>query len=101
MKQKTFNEKCYEKLMKVPRGKVTTYAEIARALKTKAYRAVGSAMKKNTNTPHIPCHRVVKSNGRVGEYNEGTQKKIKLLEAEGHIIKNNKIQNFKEKLYKF
>ena len=99
--KKTFNEKCYEKLMKVPHGRVTTYAEIARALKTKAYRAVGGAMKKNTNAPRVPCHRVVKSNGDVGEYNEGTHKKIKLLEREGHIIKNNKVQNFKEKLYKF
>jgi methylated-DNA-[protein]-cysteine S-methyltransferase len=101
MKQKKFNEKCYAQLMKVPRGQITTYSEIARALNTKAQRAVGSAMKKNTNAPNTPCHRVVKSNGDIGEYNEGTQKKIKLLESEGLTIKNNKIQNFKEKLYKF
>jgi alkylated DNA nucleotide flippase Atl1 len=44
---KIFAEKCYDILKKVPSGKVTTYKEIAHALNSKAYRAVGSAMNKN------------------------------------------------------
>ena len=43
----SFNEKCYKILRKVPKGKVTTYGEIARKLNSKAYRAVGNAMNKN------------------------------------------------------
>lgn len=101
MREKIFSEKCYAQLMKVPRGQITTYGEIARSLKTKAYRAVGFAMKKNNNAPRVPCHRVVKSNGDVGEYNLGRVEKIRLLEGEGHKIDNNKIRNFEEKLYKF
>lgn len=43
----SFSECCYNLLKKVPKGKVTTYKELARALKSKAYRAVGNAMNKN------------------------------------------------------
>ena len=55
----SFNQKCYALLQKVPQGKVTTYKEIAKALKTKAYRAVGNAMSKNEKLIVIPCHRVI------------------------------------------
>ena len=95
-----FNEKCYNLLQKVPKGKVTTYREIAHALNTKAYRAVGNAMHKNPHAPKVTCHRVVKSNGGIGGYTEGTKNKIKLLRKEGIIIKNNKI-DLKKYLYKF
>ena len=44
-----FNDKCFELISEVPKGKVTTYKEIARVLHTKAYQAVGSAMAKNNN----------------------------------------------------
>ena len=96
-----FKEKCYELLLQVPRGRITTYGEIAKKLGTKAYRAVGRAMKENTNAPQVPCHRVVKSCGDIGEYNRGQKEKIKLLKGERIKIKDNKIINFKEKLYKF
>lgn len=101
MKITSFSEQCYQLLRKVPKGKVTTYKEIARELKSKAYRAVGSAMKKNANAPTIPCHRVVKSNGELGGYAFGAKKKIKLLKKEGVLIKNNKIINFEDKLFCF
>ena len=61
-----FYEKCYTILRKVPKGKVTTYREIARALNSKAYQAVGSAMHNNPYSPEVPCHRVVNSNGNLG-----------------------------------
>ena len=51
-----FNERCYELLKLIPEGKVTTYREMARALDSKAWRAVGSAMAKNKNLFIIPCH---------------------------------------------
>jgi len=89
--KKSFNERCYDVLRKVPRGKVTTYKEIARKINSKAYRAVGNAMNKNPYAPRVPCHRVVKSNGEVGGFASGTKKKIKMLRKEGIEIKNNKI----------
>ena len=87
---KNFNEKCYELLRKVPRGKVVTYKEIARALNSKAYRIVGRAMKKNKNRK-ISCYKVVKSNGEIGGFNRGIKEKIRLLRKDGIIIKNNKV----------
>ena len=90
--KKSFNEKCYEKLKRVPRGKVTTYREIARSLKKEAYRAVGNAMNKNPYAPKVPCHRVIKSNGEIGGFASGTKNKIKMLKSEGIQIKNGKIE---------
>lgn len=101
MKQSSFNERCYDILLKVPRGKVTTYKILAKALKSKAYRAVGNAMNKNPYAPRVPCHRVVNSNGFVGGFASGTKKKIEMLKKEGIEIKENKIINIKKYLYKF
>lgn len=89
--EKSFNERCYEILKRVPKGKITTYKEIAKALKSKGYRAVGNAMNKNPYAPEVPCHRVVKSSGEIGGFAHGTKKKIEMLEKEGIEIKNNKI----------
>ncbi len=89
--KKSFNERCYQLLMKIPRGKVTTYKEIAKKLKTKAYRAVGNAMNKNPNSPKVPCHRVINSNGNLGGYAFGLKNKIQILKKEGIEIKDNKI----------
>ena len=58
-----FSEKVYFLTKKVPKGRVTTYKELAKKLKTKAYRAVGQALKCNPYAPKVPCHRVVKSVG--------------------------------------
>lgn len=98
---KTFNERCYALLTKVPKGKVTTYKEIAKALHSKAYRAVGNAMNKNPFAPKVPCHRVVNSNGFVGGYAYGTKKKIQMLENEGIKIGNGKVYEFDKFLFKF
>ncbi len=64
-----FHKKVYKKLMNVPYGKTVTYAELARmAGNPKASRAVGSAMAKNPLPLIIPCHRVIKSNGEIGNF---------------------------------
>ena len=96
----SFSQKFYKLLRKVPRGKVTTYKEIARVLKTKAYRAVGNAMNKNPYAPGVACHRVVKSSGEVGGFASGTRKKISMLRKEGIKIVNGNI-DLKKYLYKF
>ena len=80
----TFNEKCYDLISQIPAGSISTYKEVAKALNTKAYRAVGSAMAKNPNPIIVPCHRVIRSDGGVGGYSGpgGIRKKIKLLRSE-------------------
>jgi methylated-DNA-[protein]-cysteine S-methyltransferase len=87
----SFYEKCYNVLRRVPKGKITTYKEIARALNSGAYRAVGTAMNKNPYAPIVPCHRIINSNGKLGGFSSGLKNKIKLLKSEGIEIKNNKI----------
>lgn len=51
---KTFAEKIYDLLRTVPKGRVTTYKQLANALGTKAYRGVGQAMKRNPYAPEVP-----------------------------------------------
>lgn len=96
-----FNERCYELLKLIPKGKVTTYKELATALNTNAWRAVGSAMAKNQNLFVIPCHRVVRSNGSVGEYALGTDKKVDILIEEGVAITNGKVTELNSVLHTF
>ena len=71
-------------LAKVPYGRTTTYAELARAVgNPKAVRAVGSACATNPLPLLIPCHRVLRSDGQLGGYRGGVQAKRYLLELEG------------------
>lgn len=97
-----FSKKVLNLTKKIPKGKITTYKIIAEKLKTKAYRAVGLALKNNKTPIIIPCHRVVNSNGTIGGYKgiKNNKEKIRLLQKEGIKIKNNKIINFKERLYR-
>src|SRR3989344_1945752 len=84
--KKTFFTKVYDVVKKIPKGKVLTYKQVARlAGNSKAYRAVGSAMRKNPDIKTIPCHRVVGSDGAMHGYSagQGISTKIKLLKKEG------------------
>jgi O-6-methylguanine DNA methyltransferase len=96
-----FQKKIYEALKKVPKGKVTTYQDLAHTIGSKAYRAVGSAMRKNPFAPVVPCHRVINTDGSIGNFSgkDGVKGKIKMLREEGIIIINNKI-DLKKFLYK-
>jgi len=96
-----FNERCYLLLGKIPAGKVTTYKEMARALGTNAWRAVGTAMAKNHHLISVPCHRVVRSDGTVGQYALGTNKKSELLGNEGVEVVNGKVTNLDKYLFRF
>lgn len=78
-----FEKKVYAVVQKIPRGRVATYAAIARAAgRPQAARAVGNALNKNF-LRSVPCHRVVRSDGAVGGYNRGAAGKIRLLRREG------------------
>ncbi|MDP4038784.1 MAG: MGMT family protein [bacterium] len=82
-----FKDKVLEVVKNIPRGKTLTYSRVAKlAGRPKAYRAVGNILNKNYD-PKIPCHKVVKSNGKIGGYNRGVNKKIKLLLKEGVSLK--------------
>ncbi len=79
----TFSQKVYAVVRKIPRGKTLTYKEVAKkAGKPNAYRAVGNILNKNYD-PKIPCHRVVRSDGKIGDYNRGMKQKMELLKNEG------------------
>ena len=98
----SFSQKIWQACRKIPRGRVSTYLEIARFIQNpKAVRAVGSALNQNPFTPKVPCHRVVKSDGCVGGFARGTRQKIKLLKKEGIKIRNGKIMDFEKVLFKF
>ena len=97
----SFSDRCYKLVSLIPKGKVSTYTEIANALNSKGYRAVGNAMAKNPNLISIPCHRIVKSNSMVGGYVLGTNKKVKLLKREGVAVRNGKIVDFDNIIYRF
>lgn len=83
-----FQEQVYRIVKKIHPGRVMTYQEVAKAIhKSRAYRAVGNALNKNTD-PEIPCHRVIRSDGEIGGYRNGTKKKIELLRKEERVILN-------------
>jgi len=87
-----FRAHVLELVSKIPRGKVTTYKELARALGCpKACRAVGNALARNPHPRKIPCHRVVRSDGRLGGYKFSLEQKARLLIEEGIRIEKGKI----------
>lgn len=85
-KNKTFTEKVKEVVAKIPKGKVMTYKEVAiKAGNPGASRAVGTIMAGNYD-PKVPCHRVIRTDGKIGNYNRGGEKaKQELLIMEGAI----------------
>jgi methylated-DNA-[protein]-cysteine S-methyltransferase len=89
-------------LLDVPKGQITTYGELAKAVGLKnGQRVVGKIMNKNPYPVIIPCHRVVMSTGKIGGYAYGEQIKINLLNDEGIQIKNGKIIDLKNRMYRF
>ena len=80
-----FQIKVWSYLKKIPKGKVKTYLEVAKAIrKPKAFRAVANAVGKNPYPPKIPCHRVIRSDGGLGGYSGrgGIKTKLRLLRSE-------------------
>jgi methylated-DNA-[protein]-cysteine S-methyltransferase len=89
-----FSDRVYDACRMIPKGRVSTYGSIAKALgKSKASRAVGQALRHNPYAPEVPCHRVIASDGRLhgfdGKFNNA--EKAKLLRSEGIEIRDNKV----------
>ncbi len=97
----TFQKRVYRLCTQIPYGKVSTYKAIGEALRSSGhiYRAVGAALHHNPFAPHVPCHRVVCSNGGIGGFATGCQHKINLLKKEGISVKNKIILDFEKKLF--
>jgi methylated-DNA-[protein]-cysteine S-methyltransferase len=74
-------QKIYKKLNQVPKGKVITYKELAKAVNSRAYRYVGTCMANNNDPKLFPCYKVIRSDGQIGNYSAygGIKKKIELL----------------------
>lgn len=80
-----FKDRVLNVVLKIPKGKTLSYREVAeKAGSPKAFRAVGNILNKNYD-PKIPCHRVIKSNSEIGEYNRGKKLKVKKLKVERAI----------------
>lgn len=87
----SFSEKVWHVVCAIPKGHVLSYAAVAkRAGFSGAARAVGTLMKKNFD-PERPCHRVIRSDGGLGEYNRGTLAKARFLRSEGVVIRNHRV----------
>ena len=90
LKGTKFQLKVWNYLKKIPKGKVKTYTDVAKAIgKPLAVRAVANAIGKNPYSPKIPCHRVIRSDGSLGGYSGkgGIQQKRRLLIYEKVFIK--------------
>lgn len=86
-RKRGFRESILDVVRGIPKGETMSYGEVARrAGFPGAARAVGSLMKRNVD-PGIPCHRVIRTDGRPGEYNRGGEDaKRKLLHQEGVVL---------------
>ncbi|HWH15975.1 MAG TPA: MGMT family protein [Candidatus Paceibacterota bacterium] len=86
MQKTTFADLVRDAVRQIPKGETRTYGEVAAAIgRSGAARAVGTVMKGNYD-PAVPCHRVVRSDGKVGAYNRGgSREKERLLRAEGAL----------------
>jgi O-6-methylguanine DNA methyltransferase len=80
--EKSFRDRVFAIVKTIPAGKTLTYKEVAiRAGNPRAYRAVGNILHTNYD-PKIPCHRVVRSDGKTGGWNRGADEKALLLKGE-------------------
>ncbi len=86
-----FQMRVYAATRQIPRGRVTTYGELARQIGCRSARAVGQALRVNPYAPEVPCHRVVAADGSLGGFfgsraEEELARKRALLEAEGVVF---------------
>ena len=89
LKGTKFQIKVWKYLSTIPKGKLRTYSQVAKAInKPKSVRAVANAVGKNPYAPKIPCHRVIRSDGSLGGYSGkgGINTKRKLLKSEGILL---------------
>jgi methylated-DNA-[protein]-cysteine S-methyltransferase len=102
-KGKIDRELVYSLAKQIPRGKVTSYGELAAAIgRPEASRAIGSIMHVNPYAPIVPCHRVVHKDGQIGGFGDkrGVALKIELLAAEGVSVEGGTIVDFSKVYFK-
>jgi O-6-methylguanine DNA methyltransferase len=87
----SFAQKVWAVTARIPRGRVATYADLARSLKSTGYRAVGQALHRNPYAPGVPCHRVVGSDGRLTGFAKGLAAKRRLLQEEGILFRGSRV----------
>lgn len=94
--------KMYRLLTTIPKGMVTTYGDLARALGNGGLsRAVGHWLTVNEDPDGIPCYKVVASSGALGGYNGGLPAKIRRLKKDGITVRAGKIVDFAQRRYRF
>jgi methylated-DNA-[protein]-cysteine S-methyltransferase len=87
-----FSESILKALLKIKPGEITTYSDLAKSINSKAYRAVGGVLRNNALPLIVPCHRVVKKDGKLGGFmgkmdkDWQTNLKRSLLKIEGNVI---------------
>ena len=89
LKGTKFQIKVWKYLVKIPKGRVKTYKQVAIGInRPNAARAVANACGKNPYSPKVPCHRVIRSDGALGGFSApgGTKTKKKLLKKEGFLL---------------
>ncbi|WP_277632843.1 MGMT family protein [Avrilella dinanensis] len=99
--EKSFFDKVYEQVRRIPFGRVSTYGAIARKIGSpQSARMVGYALNASHNLEDVPAHRVVNRNGMLTgkQHFQGTNLMQQLLENEGVIVKNNQVTEF-DKLF--
>ena len=82
----SFQKAVLLEVRRIPKGNTATYKQIAERIgHPKAYRAVGTVLRKNPFAPFVPCHRVIRGDGSIGNYSArgGSKAKLKLLKSEG------------------
>ena len=93
-------EYTYDLVRQIPKGKISTYGAVARALgDIIASRAVGHMMNQNPDADNMPCFKIVHSDGRLGGFGLGIEDKIRRLKEDNILVKNGKIVNFKNVLF--
>jgi len=92
-----YNQSVYNLVSNIPLGKVATYGQLASSLgNPRAARGIGKILNKNPRPIIVPCHRVVCSDGHIGGYMYGKERKISLLLNEGIPIVNDLIKDFEK-----
>jgi len=99
-KKTEFEKKVLVATFKIPRGKVSTYKRIAEKIgKPRAHRAAANALHKNPLHPIVPCHRVIRSDGKFGGEKTAAASRRGLVEKEGVPIENGKVKLSENVLY--
>ena len=100
-----FEQRVYDAARKIPRGKVTTYARLARAIRCGSPRAVGQALARNPFAPEVPCHRVIASDLGLGGFQGNSRgrpvaRKLEMLAEEGVLFADGRLVDA-DRVYRF